>query len=290
MFSVDGLNFDHCFQKITDIGEYERFEALGFTLTPSATEHPYSLLSHILFFGPAAESINGPTQYLEFCWIRDVQGELAFARQDIPTVEERDLFTPGYSFKSSSSLETCLEKHRTAWADYQPSLTHRNYSWRAGEDSRRPGWNFLNFDAAPVDGVRVWATEYEACPTREPAHLELVAQAPHRNGVDRILGFVFNISTQEKRALSLLTGSDWDAGVLIMHDGKKIFCQQEHPEFAKLLGAKASPFTAVILGCSSMEQFCQVSGLEPLAGLSMAQIKSSRAESWDILVAEQTSV
>lgn len=287
---MDRLLFDHCYQKITDIDDYDRFESLGFTPTASTSEHPYSLLSHSLSFGPAIDTVNGPTHYLEFCWIRDLEGELAYARQGQPEAQESDLFTPGFSFKSPTSLEACFARQRSAWADLQPNLSHRNYSWRAGEKDRRPGWNFLNFGSAPVNGVIIWATEYEACPTREPAYRERLAQAPHRNGVDRILGFVFNIPEKAKRALSLLTGADWDNGALTLQDGMKIISQQDRPELADLFKAKTSPFTAVILGCASMERFCQVSGLKALPGLPVAQIASTRTESWDVLVTEPSRV
>jgi hypothetical protein len=284
------LMFDHCYQKVTRLSDYERFESLGFTLLAGSAEHPYSLLSRILFFGSPEVSVNGAIHCLEFCWIRDVEGELAYAKESNPTAQERDLFSPGFSLRSSTSLEATFEMQKTRWAPFRPTLSHRNYDWTDGGEGRRAGWNFLNFETPLVPGVEVWATEYEASPAREGKRLERLAMPPHRNGVNAILGFVFDVSEQGKAALSLVTGAQWHEGVLGLQDGPKIFNQRERPEFAGLFQTKTSPFKAVILGCASLTRFSQVSGLLPLEQRAMVQIAAPQSESWDILVAEPSLV
>ncbi|HZF80582.1 MAG TPA: hypothetical protein VEZ89_12415 [Rubrivivax sp.] len=282
--------FDHCYQKVTRLSDYERFESLGFTLLAGSAEHPYSLLSRILFFGSPEVSVNGAIHCLEFCWIRDVEGELAYAKKSNPSAQERDLFMPGFSLRSPTSLEATFELQKARWSAFRPSLSHRNYDWTEGGEGRRAGWNFLDFETPVVPGVVVWATEYEASPAREGKRLERLAMPSHRNGVNAILGFVFDVSDQEKAALSILTGAQWLEGVLTLQDGPKIFNQRERPEFAGLLETKTSPFKAVILGCASLSRFSEVSGLFPLEHRSIVQITAPQPESWDILVAEPSVV
>ena len=285
-----GLIFDHCYQKVTAPGDFERFEGLGFTLCPGSAEHPYSLLSRILYFGSPEIAINGPIHCLEFCRIRDLEGELAYARKTNPAAGERDLFVPGFSLRSATSLEACAASRQTQWAALRPRAQHRNYDWTQGGDDRRPGWNFLHFDAPVVPGVEVWLTEYQASPQREQARIDRLGLPKHRNGVDAIRGFVFDLVDEAKATLSLLTESAWRDGVLTMQDGMKIFAESERPEFAGLFAAKTSPFKAVILECPSLARFCEVSGLPPLDGRAMVGITSTQPESWDILVTEPSVV
>jgi hypothetical protein len=228
-----------------------------------------------------------------------VPGELAYARKSRPAAGERDLFVPGYSLRSTASLEASLAANQTQWAALQPSLSHRNYDWTRGGDDRRAGWNFLHFGAPVVPGVEVWTTEYEASPGREKARLERLAQAAHRNGVKAIRGFVFDVGdegeseskskSKSKSKLSLLMQSAWHDGVLTMHDGMQIFAERERPEFAGRFASKASPFKAVILECASLAHFCEVSGLSPIDGQRMVRIESPEPESWDILVTEASA-
>ena len=284
------LMFDHCYQKITALNDYERFESLGFTLLAGSAEHPYSLLSRILFFGSHEVSVNGAIHCLEFCWIRDVEGELAYEKKSNPNAQETDLFVPGFSLRSPTSLEETYETQKARWSEFEPAMSHRDYDWTEGGEGRRPGWNFLDFGTPVVPGVVVWATEYEASPAREVKRLERLAQPPHRNGVNAILGFVFDVSEKEKSALSLVTGTPWHGGVLTLQDGPKIFALRERPEFAGLFETKTSPFKAVILGCPSLSRFTEVSGLLPIEQRAMVRIASPRAESWDILVAESPAL
>ena len=280
------LLFDHCYQKITEFSDFERFESLGFTLCSGSAEHPYSLLSRVLFFGSPEIAINGPIHCLEFCWIRDLEGELAYARKADPAAGERDLFMPGFSLRSPTSLEACAASKQAQWAALGPRAVHRNYDWTDGGDERRPGWNFLQFDVPVLPGVEVWLTEYEASPRREQARIDRLAQPKHRNGVDAFRGFVFDVDDQAKGTLSMLTDSTWRDGVLTLHDGMEIFAQRERPEFAGLFASKTSPFKAVIMECPSLAHFCEVSRLQPLDGLAMVRIASTHPESWDILVRE----
>ncbi|HZF80671.1 MAG TPA: hypothetical protein VEZ89_12880 [Rubrivivax sp.] len=280
------LIFDHCYQKVTEPVDYERFESLGFTLSSASAEHPYSLLSNFLFFGSPEAAVNGPTHYLEFCHIRDVAGELAYSRKSDPTAGERDLFVPGYSLRSTTSLEACFAANQAQWATLRPNLSHRNYDWIQGGDEHRPGWNFLHFDGPVIPGVVVWLTEYEATPRRHQARLDRIALAQHRNGVKAIGGFVFDLTDDDKNKLSLLTNSPWCDGVLTMHDGMKIFALRDCAVFGGLFSAKTLPFKAVILECPSLAHFCEVSGLRPLDGRRLVQIASAQPESWDILVTE----
>jgi hypothetical protein len=285
----DKLVFDHCYQKIVDENDFARMESLGFTFFPITAEHPYSLLSRIILIGSPPAEASARIPYLELCLIRDPEGELAHARATKPDADERDLYRPGFSLRSTAPLEDCLKDNAEQWETRKPSLTHRNYDWKDGEAERRPGWNFLDFENPPLPGVHLWLTEYEARPefASDPKVLERKrAGCVHANGVTGFAGFVFSLSEAEQRSLSQLVGAKWHNGSLPFDGGIMIHSHNAHPEYGALLADKVSPFKAVILSCASLSRFSDVSGIRPLADRPMIRIASAQPESWDILVIE----
>ncbi len=139
------LYFDHCFTLDQNHRLLKKLERLGFTLRPTATEHPGGHVCRFIMFKGKVRN-----QYLEFVHTRP--GGDAYSH-------------PGISFGYKGPLESYFKRIKKTLPS---EFVHRNYDWKADSKTRLPGWNFLTFKHLGFRTLLPWLTEYELLSANAP--------------------------------------------------------------------------------------------------------------------------
>lgn len=244
--------FDHTYTGDKGHRFLKRLEKLGFVLNPNTTEHPGKQFCRFIMF--KNEALPRKYNYLEFVW-----GKSAGTSK------------PGYCFGYSGGLERYFKKLERD-GKYEAEFLHKNYAWKEDNVSRLPGWNFVSFRKLGMPSLYTWFTEYEPRPGKKSY------KAPaHKNGAQRIHGFVIELDAKGEKFFSYLLGKKLTEKTKI-GGGITLYLS---------LGAKRTRLRAVVVEMKSLPAFLRKykadsSGL--FFGREAARIENPDRRMWDLLL------
>lgn len=150
-------------------------------------------------------------------------------------------------------------------------FVHKNYDWKKDDKSRLPGWNFVNFKDTRIRSFYPWITEYEPHPLRKPRKIK-----SHPNGVNKIVGFEFNINSAGEKLFGAVCGKK-KGSILVLPDDTKFY-------FAT---ASTTKLQNVILQSKSLKQFLKNHRVDKeieFRGRPAGLIKNPNKGMWNIII------
>lgn len=272
--------FDHTLQ-ITESGEvFKELKKRGFTGEERFVNHPGQLTCEFIHFKKKTQTNQGP--YIEFCY-----HNTALPKDHYDFGKDPRDFWPGYSLRSSSNLEAFFQSKKEEFKEFEPAFEHKNYEWAVDNKSKLPGWNFLNFNHDPIQGIFIWITEYEKRVNQPDSKSKESPQ--HENQTESMLGMVWSgLSGKDKENLQKITRGTWKGDRLILSDGIWIKFVEANSPLGSQFQNKKYPYVAVVLSTKSLATFEKIAKPDDkveLDGQTAARIKLGSG-GWDILVLE----
>ncbi len=242
------LYFDHCFTRDPNYKMMRRLERLGFTLEASTVEHPGKMFSRFIMLASA----DSPRKkhYLEFIHIKQGGDPMPW---------------PGISFGYSKNLESFHSRLQKRMKN--TSFFHKNYDWKTDEQSRLPGWNFVDFKKLGFTGLFPFMTEYE--PKKKKTNR--LPAPKHPNGVRQVHALIFDVNPAAKKFFTSLLDKQrkLECGTLLI-----------------LNDAKRTRFRQVVLRCKNLKRFMTdypAGELTEWNGQPAARIENP-AKMWDLII------
>jgi hypothetical protein len=247
------LYFDHLYTNDPGHKFWNHMEKLGFVMDTRETEHPGKKFCRFVRF----EGGHNPhkSTFLEFIYSKS---------GGVPTIK------PGLSFGYSRNLEGFYKKIRKD-GKYKVKFGHKNYDWKVDRVSRLPGWNFMRFSSLGFSALYPWFTEFEP----RPGGFRPYKKLRHKNGAQRIHGFVLELNSKGEDFFSYLLGKKLSEKTR-MRDGTMLYITR----------GKRTTIRSVILECKSVSRFVKKYGCDEegeFFGKPAAKIKNP-AGMWDILL------
>lgn len=245
-----------------DQGQVSRLEELGLQIRPEISWYPGSQICRFIDFekGPSLEliEVEDEKQYLDF----------------VP--KGMKPYCPGISCALSKASEKTIADFERRFRHLKPYALHVNYDGTT--DRRRLGWNYLNFGVPIVRDAFIWLTEYE-----EPQP-EIKHETAHPNGVEGLLGFVFDLKPRDVLEFERLAERNFQEGVIEV-GGLHVWLRSAINNFPEV-GEKTFPLIAVVLQTESLDSFAGVmKGVREISFLSRSAIQiETNKQSWDILM------
>ena len=239
-----------------------RLEKLGLRIRPLVSSYPGSQMCRFIDFekGPSIEMIE----------IEDEQEYLDFVPKGMKP------YCPGISCSLSNASEKSIVDFERGFSHLKPYALHANYDGTT--DEQKPGWNYLNFGIPIVRDTFIWLTEYE-----EPRP-EIKHETAHPNGVQGLLGFVFDLKPRDVLEFERLAERNFQEGVIEV-GGLHVWLRSAINNFPEV-GEKTFPLIAVVLQTESLDSFAGVmKGVREISFLSRSAIQiETNKQSWDILM------
>lgn len=249
--------FDHAYTVVSELQPYEELERRGFAIPQGQREHPGGVSCRVLLFPAAAnERLGRSFQYLEFVKLSDVPGFCAAenAKRQKKGLAPRTtarIVAPGFSLLGRA-LRDRVADLQTDLAAYRPEYEHVNYRWQTEHASDAPGWSYLKFREDPLPIGEFWITEYDPDPIEVDRHRPTLAKSP--NACHSIVGCLWDLGAPDdplvQRAARLCGGVN-HRGDLTLGESFTIW----HAGAALPGLAPRGPFQAMVLACSSLDDF-----------------------------------
>jgi len=245
-----------------DQGQVSKLEELGFVIRPEVSCYPGSQICRFLDFE------KGPS--LELIEVKDEDQYLDFVPKGMKP------YCPGISCALSKASEKSIVNFERRFHHLEPYALHVNYD--STTDMRRLEWNYLNFAIPIVKDTFIWLTEYE-----EPQP-EIKHETAHPNGVEGLLGFVFDLKPRDVLGFERLAERDFEEGVSEI-GGLHVWLRTAIHDFPEV-GEKTFPLIAVVLQTGNLDSFAGVMrGVREISFLSRPAMRiETNRQSWDILI------
>ncbi|HML23895.1 MAG TPA: hypothetical protein PKD09_19725 [Aggregatilinea sp.] len=243
-----------------DRQQLEMFEALGFTLRPQESIYMGSQICRFIDFnsGPALELIE----------VEDRAAYEAFVPAGMAP------YCPGISLVVAEGA-TALDEYEREFAALEPYRLHVPYT---EGDERGPGWHYLNFGVPVVRDTFLWLTAYDEPKPASGEHCD------HANGVQGVVGLVFDLSPADLACLSRLTGQSLVDGMLTVGSVAVIANSADGSDLGG--SPKTFPLRAVVMRASSLDAFASYApGAQNVTLMGRpALLVEMNPLSWDVLV------
>jgi hypothetical protein len=244
-----------------DDGQRARLEALGFAFRPETSRFPGAQLCRFLDFetGPRLELI-------------EVEDEHAYLDFALPGMEP---YCPGVSLVAAPGSEVTSGQLRRELRDLDPYDLHVAYD--DGDDPAAPGWSYLNLARPLVTGTFTWFTELdEPRPDRS-------RPPEHPNGVERVVGLVFDLPAAALGRLGETSRAEWTSGTFRVDD-VEILSADASSRLASP-GVKTFPLTAVVLEAPTLAAFVGARDVQEVEiGAAAAVLVETNPACWDLVI------
>jgi len=282
----ESLEFDHCYQHISSVEEYDQLGKRGFFVNETPmVEHPGALQCRFLRFHSATQELGERVLYLEFICNYDAEIYRQHRASKGESVDPHLMFEPGFSLRAKESLEDFYKKKRDLFWDEGIKFFHRNYDWKANPLDRLPGWNFVDFKKNIFPEINVWLTEYESVGKRQSGS----DYRRHMNTCVHFKGFVWKKNDKGMKNMSSLMDLRFQDGKILMKDGISLWVTEPTSALGKeFAGRKAYPFWAAVLTCSDFHAFKKEASPDKIVEFEgrPAGLIQMGSRGWDILVVE----
>jgi hypothetical protein len=244
-----------------DDGQRARLETLGFAFRPETSRFPGAQLCSFLDFasGPALELI-------------EVEDERVYLDFALPGMEPH---CPGVSLVAAPGSEVTSGTLRRELRDLDPYDLHVAYD--GSDDPAAPGWSYLNLARPLVPGTFTWFTELdEPRPDRSPP-------VGHPNGVDRVVGLVFDLPAVRLGRLANLARVTAKDGALEVDDVEILSADASSQ--LRSTSAKTFPLTAVVLEAPTLDGLLGARDVQDVdLGSEPAVLVETSPSCWDLVI------
>lgn len=242
--------------------EVARMEGFGFSIRPEVSHYAGAQALRFIDFD------RGPP--LELIEVTDAREYAAFVPEGMTA------YSPGISLLLPQDSGKRLAEYEAEFAGFHPYRLHVNYD--GSQDHGKPGWTYVNFAIPVAPRTFVWLTHLDEPRPPRPR------SAPHANGVQRILGLVFDLEAGELETLSRLAGARPREGGTDI-DGVAIWSRASLEDVPPSRG-KDFPLSAIVLGTPEIGQVeGRAKGAERTTFRSRPAIHlATNPRSWDLIV------
>lgn len=232
-------------------------EDLGFTLRPQTSNYAGSQLCTFIDFpvGPALELVD----------VTDHSDYESFVPAGMAP------YCPGINLIVPGGSPASLDSYARALADHEPYRLKVAYADGAGADA--PGWQYLNFAHPLVDGTFIWLTAFDD-PKPEPTRIP-----QHANGVEGVVGLVFDLDPDALSCLARLSGQPFAGATLNVGTVAMLAAGADAQR------ARRFPLSAVVLKARSLGSFQALDGARETLFLGRPALRvETNPLAWDLLI------